>query len=204
MQGAQPLPPIVAPPGRLAVDREDRLLHAGRRRGLARNDWQPGGETGLKGGGLQQHQDAAKDVLARDPIGQVEHPREELFLQGRPLGDRRRPVGAGQDRHQGDDDDADQGMLAIDRAARVLQVLEVSCDLVQTDPPFIRHSSSSVGCRNRSDPENDRQEITGRKLNPDCQNCLKLALALARDAHGAAGKGRGRKRMPAINRPDRG
>ena len=32
----KPLLAIVAPPGRLAVDREDRLLHAGRRRGRAR------------------------------------------------------------------------------------------------------------------------------------------------------------------------
>src|SRR5262249_14338720 len=99
-------------------------------------------------------------------------------------GDGGRPVGAGQDRHQGDDDDADQGMLAMDRGARVLQLLEVACDLVQTDPPNIRHGSSSVGCRKGSDPENDRQAIIGSELGPDRHVYPKLALALGGPARG--------------------
>jgi Mg/Co/Ni transporter MgtE len=35
-----------------------------------------------------------------------------------------------------------------------------------------------VGCRKGSETENDRQEITRRKLDPDCQTYPELALAL--------------------------
>ena len=39
---------------------------------------QPADEAGLEGGRLQRHQDAPEDILARDPVGQVEHLHEEL------------------------------------------------------------------------------------------------------------------------------
>jgi hypothetical protein len=38
-------------------------------------------------------------------------------------------------------------MLAIDGGTGILQLLEVLRDLIQTDPPNIRHGSSSVGRR---------------------------------------------------------
>ena len=41
-------------------------------------------------------------------------------------------------------------MLPIDGGARVLQLLKVQNDLIQTDPPNIRHGSLSVGCRNEA------------------------------------------------------
>ena len=87
MQRPQPLLAIVTPPQRLAVHRQDRSLHAGLRGRLGAQRLQPVGEAGLEGGRLEHHQDAAEDVLARDPVGQVEHLHEELFLQGRPAGD---------------------------------------------------------------------------------------------------------------------
>ena len=41
----------------------------------ARSDCSQFDEAGLEGGRLQGHQDAAEDVLARDPVGQVERLR---------------------------------------------------------------------------------------------------------------------------------
>src|SRR5262249_4395992 len=60
----------------------------------------------------------------------------------------------------------------------VLQVFEVPRDLVHTDPSNFRHGSLSVGCGEGSYTENDRQTITLRKINPNCQDYPKLALAL--------------------------
>ena len=105
---------------------------------------QPTAEAGPEGGRLQRHQDAAEDILARDPSGKSSTPHEELFLEGGPPSDGGRAAGAGQDGHHGDDDDADQGMLAIDRGARVLQFPEVPHDFIQRSPPRVRDGASSV------------------------------------------------------------
>src|SRR5262245_3465788 len=75
-------------------------------------------------------------------------------------------------------------MLAIDRGAGVLQFLEVPYDLIQTDPPHLRHGSSSVGRRKGSDTENDRQTIIRRELDPGCRVYPELPLALP-TLHGA-------------------
>ena len=117
MQRSQPLVAIVTPPQCLAVHRQDRLLDAGLRGRLGTQRLQPTGEAGLEGGRLQRHQDTPEDVLARDPVGQVEHLQEELFLEGRPAGDRGRPAGAGEHRQERDDEHTDQGMPLIDGRA---------------------------------------------------------------------------------------
>src|SRR5262249_36990718 len=46
-----------------------------------------------------------KTSLRGTPSGKSRTPHEELLLEGDPFGDGGRPVGAGQDRHEGDDDD---------------------------------------------------------------------------------------------------
>jgi hypothetical protein len=130
---------VVAPPRRLAVHRQDGLLHAGLGDRLGAQRPQPVGEACLEGGRLQRHQDAAEDILARGAVGQVEHPREEFLRQGRPAGDRGRPAGAGEHRQQRDDDHAGQGVPLIDVRTRVLQLLEVDDDLVQRDTSKVSH-----------------------------------------------------------------
>jgi hypothetical protein len=144
MQGAQAVLAVVAPPGRLAVDRQDRSLDAGR---LGRHRPQrskPVREAGLKHAGLERHEDATEDVLSRDAVGQVQHRDEELLFERGPLGDRGRAVRAGQDRHQGDDDHARQGMLPIDGGAWVFQLLEMPNDLDDADPVDVRHDWPAV------------------------------------------------------------
>src|SRR5262249_5374183 len=179
MQGAQAVLAVVAPPGRLAIDREDRLLHAGGRHGLGAERLQPVGEAGPEGIRPQAHQDPAEDILARDALGQVECGDEEFLLEGGPSGDGRRPAGTGQDRHHGDDDDTDQGMLAIDGTARVLQLPEVPHNFIPSDPPHVRHGPSSVARLKRSDTEDDRQTIIRTELDPGCRVYQELALAPA-------------------------
>ena len=56
---------------------------------------QPAHKTGLEGPRPQGHQNATEDILARDPIGQVQVCHEELLLKGGPFGDRGGSVGAG-------------------------------------------------------------------------------------------------------------
>jgi len=69
VQGAQAVLAIVAPPRRLAVEWQDRSLDAGRHGRRRAQRPQPVRETGLKRAGLERHQDAAKDILPRDPMG---------------------------------------------------------------------------------------------------------------------------------------
>ena len=83
---------------RLAVHCQDGLLHAGLRDRLGAQRLLPEGEAGLECGWLRRHRDAAEDILSWDPVGQVETPREDVLLQGRPAGDRELPalsLGAG-------------------------------------------------------------------------------------------------------------
>src|SRR6202011_797928 len=57
------------------------------------------------------------------------------------------PTSTGQNRHHGDDDDANQGVLQIDRGARILQFIKVPNDLVQGHMN-LRHRTTSVSrCR---------------------------------------------------------
>ena len=120
---------------------------------------QPVREAGLEGRRLQGHQDAAEDVLAGDPVGQVQRLDEELLLRGGPLGDGGRAAGAGQHRHHGDDDHTDQGMSPIDRGAGVLQLREVEDDFIEGDALNIGHRRPSLGDRVRGHRE------TGIPLN---------------------------------------
>jgi hypothetical protein len=71
-------------------------------------------ETGLKGTRLQRHQHATKDILAGNPVGQVEDAQEELFFDGSPFGNRCGATGTGKYGHQSNDNDTDQWMLPID------------------------------------------------------------------------------------------
>jgi hypothetical protein len=109
---------------------------------FARNARSPSAKQALKRARSQRHQDATKDVLARDPVRQGQRLPEELLFQVGPLGDGGGTVGAGQDGHQRDDDHTDQGVLQIDGGARVFQRLEIRKDLIQTDPLKIRHRST--------------------------------------------------------------
>jgi len=153
MQRAQPVVAIVAPPRRLAVHGQDRLFHP-RSSGRSRPQrLQPIHKAGLEDARLQRHQHAAKDVLAWNPVGQVQHVQQELFLHGRPSGDRRRSIGSGQHRHQSDDDDTDERMELIDIGAWVLQLREIHDDFVQRDARNIRHGWFSVRRLKGSDGE---------------------------------------------------
>src|SRR5262249_48891989 len=138
-------------------------------------------EAGPEGLRPQGQEDAAEDILARDPLGQVEGRDEELLLEGGPPGDGGRPAGTGQDGHHGDDDDTDQRLLAIGGTARVLEFLEVPDDFIQSDPPHIRHGSSSAARRKGSDTEDDRPAIIRTELDPGCQVYRELPLALERN-----------------------
>ena len=128
---------------------------------------------------MERHQDATEDILAWDAIGQVQRLDEELLLQRSPLGDRSRSVGTGQDRHQGDDDHADQRVLQIDRGAGVFQLMEMPDDLVYTVPLEIRHGWPAVR-RGRWILPRDvyKQSNEGASVKA-CHPCSKCALALA-------------------------
>ena len=153
----------MAPPRCLAVDRQDRLLHVGGRRRGGPQRQQPVRKTGLKGPWLQEHQDASEDVLAWDPAGQVQRLQKEVLFAHRPHGDGGGSAGPGQDGQQRDDNHTDQRMLQVDGGARVLQLLEMPNDLVQTDPLNVRHDRPSVRRRRRSHTEE------GTKKSPRAQ-----------------------------------
>src|SRR5439155_17738165 len=72
---------------------------------------------------------------------QVEHLQEELFLQGRPAGDRGGPAGSCEHRQQRDDDHAGQGMPPVDGRAWILQFLKMDDDLVERDTLKFGHVS---------------------------------------------------------------
>ena len=67
MQSAQAFAAIVAPPRRLAVNRQNRLLDVGRLCGRRTQRLQPVGKTGLKRGWLQQGADPKS--AAEPPLG---------------------------------------------------------------------------------------------------------------------------------------
>ena len=83
MQRAEILLRVVAAAGRLTVDGDDRAIDARLGDGLVAEAGDPGVEGGLEGVGLDDHQDAAEDVLAGDAVGQVEEAHEELLLGSR-------------------------------------------------------------------------------------------------------------------------
>src|SRR5271157_3492786 len=150
MQGAQAVRAIVAPPCRLAVDRQDGLLDSGRRGRLGTQRLQPVGEAGLESGRFQGHQNTAEDILTGDPVGQVEHQQEKLLFQDSPLCDCRRPAGTREHRQQSDDDYTQQGVPEVDLGARVLQFLEMSNDFIQPDLSSVCHGSPLLRCSYRS------------------------------------------------------
>ena len=154
----------MAPPCRLAIHRQNGLLHAGRRGRGRTQRLQPVHKTGLKGARTQRHQHATKDILARHPVGQVQRVQKELFFQNGPLGNRSWSARTGQHCHQSDDDNTDQRMLQIDGGARILQLLKMQDDLVQRDTLNVRHRSLSVRRRECSYTDNVIQtNCPGRK-----------------------------------------
>src|SRR5262249_18836940 len=120
---------------------------------------QPVREARLERGRLEQAEYTAEDVLARDAVGQVQHAGEELRLEGGPPGDGGRAAGAAEHGHHGNDNDTDQRVLAVDGVTGVLQVVEVTDDLIQADvvdprhhpPPGSRRERRHTGCGIRSD-----------------------------------------------------
>jgi hypothetical protein len=129
----------VTSPQRLAIHRQDRLFHTGFRDCLGAQRLHPASKAGLEGGRLQDHQDTPENVLARNPIGQVEHLREEFLFEGRPAGNRGRAPRTSEHGQHSDDNHAGQGMALIDGRARILQLFKVSDNFVQRDTLKIRH-----------------------------------------------------------------
>ena len=164
---------VVAAAGRLAVDGDDRAIDARLGRGLVAEAGDPGVEGGLEGVGLDHHQDAAEDVLAGDAIGQVEEAHEELLLVLGPAGDGRGPGGAGEDRQDGDDQDAGQRMPPVDVGARVLQRREGGHDLVQLAAGARHRRPPATGARSRHGGRYTRSDgrAQGRKV---CQIVIKV------------------------------
>ena len=140
---------VVAAAGRLAVEGDDRPIDARLGDGLVAEAGDPGVEGGLEGRGLEQHQDAAEDVLAGDAVGQVEDAREELLLELGPAGDGGGPGGAGEDGQDGDDQDAGQRMPPVDVGAGILQGGEGSHDLVQLGAGARHRRPPATGCGSR-------------------------------------------------------
>jgi len=146
MQSSQPIAMIVAPPYRLAVDSENRLVHSlglGRLRSQRR---QPIRETGLKRRWLQERQHATKDIFARYAVGQLQNLHEQLFLHLGPLRNRGWTTRSRQHCHQSNDDHTDQRMLPIDRRTRIFQVIKMRDNLIQAAAHNLRHYPSSVNC----------------------------------------------------------
>ena len=151
VEGAEVVLRVVAAAGRLAVEGDDRAIDAGLGRGLVAEVGDPGVEGGLEGLGLEHHQDAAEDVLAGDAIRQVEEADEEVGLALGPAGDGGGPGGAGEDRQDGDDQDAGQGMSPVDVGAGVLQGGEGGHDLVQPAAGARHRRPPATGSRSRHD-----------------------------------------------------
>ena len=115
--------------------------------GLVAEAGDPGVEAGLEGLGLEQHQDAAEDVLAGDAAGQVEEAHQEVLLEAGPAGDGGGPGGAGEDGQDGDDQDAGQGVPPVDMGAGILQGREGCHDLVQLAAGARHCRPPATGCR---------------------------------------------------------
>jgi hypothetical protein len=93
----------------------------------------------------------------------MEYLQEEFLLQGSPAGDGRGPCGAGEHGQQGDDQHAGQGVSLVDGRAWVFQLLKVSDDLVQNDPPMIGHASPPGVAVMRATPGKVHKRGSGRK-----------------------------------------
>ena len=65
------------------------------------------------------------------PLGSFNDLQLETLLRKYPFGNRCRTASTGEHGHDGDDDDAHQWMLQIDRGARIFEFIEVADDLVQ-------------------------------------------------------------------------
>src|SRR6202040_63175 len=105
------------------------------------------------------------------PIGQVQDLQEKFFFDLGPSGNSRRPTSPSQNRHHGDNDDADQRMFPIDGRTRVLQFVKVANDLVQGDVLSLRHRSSSVSCCKGATRRTVYEEISKGASGPDYPEC---------------------------------
>src|SRR5581483_2170778 len=144
MQSAQAFATIMTTPRRLAIDRQHRLVHAACGSRLGTQRLQPGREASLKRGRLQQRQHAPKNIFARNPVGQLQHPQQQFLFRRGPLGNGGRPAGTRQDGHQCDDDHAHERMLLIDARTWILQSVKIANDLVQTNRLSCCHDRPSV------------------------------------------------------------
>ena len=118
------------------------------------------------------------------PSGKSSTRSKELFLGLGPAGNGGRPTGAGQDRHQGDDDDADQGMLAIDGRTGVLQIVEMGNDFVNVAVVNLRHDWFSENPSTGSRPENGLPSRSSRRnsLQDRRKVCAGRGVATACDS----------------------
>src|SRR5262249_14345785 len=100
---------------------------------------------------------------------------QERFFHLRPSCNRGGPARAGQNGHQGDDDDARQRVPQVDRRARVFQFVKIADDLVQADT-HRRHRTFSVkGWRNHT--ENDVRAKQLRRKLPKLPGLLKVSAS---------------------------
>jgi len=81
-------------------------------------------KTPLKGRRLQRGQQSPDGVVRRNSVRQLEPLCEPLVFFG-PCSDRQRPVGSGDHRHAGNDDQVTEQMSAIDVDAWVFQGLKL-------------------------------------------------------------------------------
>src|SRR5205807_567267 len=104
-----------------------------------------------------------------------------VLFDVRPSGNGGRPGRAGEHSHQGNDHDADQGVLPVDRRAWVLQLGEMGDDLVQTGSLYVGHGWFSVSPVTGCPTENNLRTTSRWRKSPQLASpTQKYALAVRR------------------------
>src|SRR6267142_4857665 len=163
MKSPQTIFAIMAAPGRLAVHRQNGLLHLRRFGRLITQRFKPAHKAALKRVRLEQRQDPSKNVFAWNAVWQLQHLHEKLRFELGPLRNRGRSTRSGQHRHHCYDDNADQRMLLIDRRAWILQFVKETHDLIQANALILNHRSSSVSRTRDSTKDGISIDQPGRK-----------------------------------------
>src|SRR6185437_5428564 len=134
MQGPQAFATIVTPPQRLAIHGQNRLFDSRRLDSLCLQRLEPACKTDLKRGRIKSGEDAPKDVLSRNAVGQIQLLQQEIALKLGQFCNGSRAVRSGQHGHERDDHDADQRMPQIYLRPGILQAFKMLTHRIQTDP----------------------------------------------------------------------
>jgi len=172
---------IMTPSSRLAIKSDDRPFQTRRRYGLVAEALDPGVEAGLESLGLEDHQEAAEDVLAGNAARQVQEAFQEFLLILGPAGDGGGSCGAGEYGQHGDDQNAGQGVSSIDMRTGIFQAGERFDNFVQFAASARHRRPPVTGSRSAVDGRYTRLMVRAQGIKI-CQIVIKVRASPSHNA----------------------